>query len=328
MFSIKKKTLLAGIAAISSASLLAGCANVSDGKANDGEFPNKDIQLIVPWQPGGSGDLSARTVASSLEKELGVNIVVENKPGANGSIGYNWLTDQDPDGYKLSVLGMEVATLQYMDYDVNPDDYTYIGQLLEGPGAIAVKTDSPYETLQDLIDAAKEKPGAITYSSPGVGSVWDNPAQGFQDMAGIELKNVPFDGSAPAIQAAAAGDVDFSIDAAGSQKANVDGGKMRYLAVLSEERLETLPDVPTMKELGIDLQNSSFTGIMGPKGMDEEVVKKLSDALEKAVEDPEYKKVIEGANLVPVSRNSEDFTKYINEQAEIHGKWIDLAKAK
>ncbi|MFC0582805.1 tripartite tricarboxylate transporter substrate binding protein [Micrococcoides hystricis] len=325
---MKKKALFAGIAVISSAALLTGCADTGGNTSGDGEYPEKDIRLIVPWQAGGSGDLSARTVAPLLEKELGVNVVVENMPGANGSIAYNWLTDQKPDGYNLSVLGMEVATLQYMDYDVDPANYTFLGELLEGPGAIAVKSDSPFESLQDLIDAAKEKPGSITYSSPGVGSVWDNPAQGFQDIAGIKLKNVPFDGSAPSIQAAAAGDVDFSIDAAGSQKANVDGGKMRYLAVLSEERLETLPDVPTMKELGVDLQNASFTGIMGPKDMDEAVVQKLSDAIDKAVQDPEYKDVIEGSNLVPVSRKSAEFTDFINEQAKVHGEWIDLAKKK
>lgn len=311
--------------------LLSGCAsNSGGGDGGDGDaFPTKDIRLVVPWAAGGSGDLSARTIAPLLEDELGVNVIVENRPGANGSVGYNWLKEQEPDGYNLSMLGAEVATLQFMDYDIKPADYAFLGKILEGPGAIAVKADSPYETLQDLIDAAKAAPGEITYSSPGVGSVWDNPAQGFQELAGIELTNVPFDGSAPSIAAAAAGDVDFSIDAMGSQKAQVDGGELRYLAVLSEERQEDYPDVPTAKEQGVDLQNASFTGLMAPAGTPDDVVQTLSDAISAATQDEDYQSVIEQSNLVPVTDSSaEKFTEFIQAEEERYGPWIELAQSK
>ncbi|MEU3847307.1 tripartite tricarboxylate transporter substrate binding protein [Micrococcus terreus] len=310
--------------------LLSGCAsNSGGGDGGDGDaFPTKDIRLVVPWAAGGSGDLSARTIAPLLEDELGVNVIVENRPGANGSVGYNWLKEQEPDGYNLSMLGAEVVTLQFMDYDIKPADYDFLGQIISGPGAIAVKADSPYQSLQDIIDDAKANPGKVTYSSPGVGSVWDNPAQGFQELAGIELTNVPFDGSAPSVAAAAAGDVSFSIDAVGTQKAQVDGGAMRYIAVLTDERLEELPDVPTAKEEGVDLQNASFTGLMAPAGTPDEVVKTLSDAIVAAAAKPEYQDVISESNLIPVGTSSSDFEAFIQGEEERYGPWIEMAQSK
>lgn len=302
-----------------------GCAA---GASNDeaGEFPSKDIRLVVPWEAGGSGDLSARTLAPKLEDELGVNVIVENRPGANGSVGYNWLAEQDPDGYNMVMVGAEIVTLQYLDYDIDPGNYEFLSQLLSGPGGIAVRTDSPYETLDDLIEDAKARPGEVTYSSPGVGSVWDNPAQGFQELADVDLVNVPFDGSAPSIEAAAAGDVDFSIDAVGSQKAQVDGGDMRYLAVLTEERLEDLPDVPTAKELGVDLQNSSFTGLVVPAGTPEDVVNVLADAIQNAAATDDFQETIEASNLIPEGTSPEEFQEFIKEEDERHGQWIKLAQ--
>jgi len=306
--------------------LFTGCATNAGGGAEGDDFPNEDIRLVVPWEAGGSGDLSARTLAPLLEDELGVNVIVENRPGANGSVGYNWLKEQDPDGYNMVMVGAEIVTLQYLDYDIDPADYEFLSQIISGPGAIAVREDSPYETFDDLVEDAKDRPGEVTYSSPGVGSVWDNPAQGLQEQADIELVNVPFDGSAPSIEAAAAGDVDFSIDAVGSQKAQVDGGDMRYLAVLAEERLDDLPDVPTAKELGIDLQNASFTGLVVPEGTPDDVVDTLSSAIQEATEQDEYKETIESSNLIPVGTSPEEFDEFIQQEDERHGQWIELAQ--
>lgn len=306
---------------------MTGCASGSNS-ASEAEFPTDDIRLTVPWAAGGSGDLTARTIAPLLERELGVEVIVENKPGANGSVAYNWLKDQEPDGYNLSMMGVEVATLQFQDYDIDPANYAPIGQGLAGPGAIAVPTDSPFKTLEDLIEAAKASPGDVTYSSPGVGSVWDSPAQGLQELAGIELTSVPFDGSAPAVAAAAAGDVDFSIDAIGTQKTQVDAGKLRYLAMLTDERDPKNPDVPTAKEAGIELTNASWVGIMAPAGTPDEVVQQLSDAMAKAVEDPEYRKVIENSNLVPTFKDSDEMKEFLESEADRYGPWIALAQGK
>src|SRR5699024_11845663 len=116
-------------------------------------------------------------------EELGVNVRVENRPGANGSVGYNWLKEQDPDGDTMVMVGPEIVTLQYLDYDIDPADYEFLSQSISGPGAIAVREDSPYETFDDLVEDAKDRPGEVTYSSPGVGSVCGNPAQGLQERS-------------------------------------------------------------------------------------------------------------------------------------------------
>lgn len=319
-----RKSIVIGVLGVLS---VTGCASGSSQSSTE-EFPSQDIRLTVPWAPGGSGDLTARTVAPLLEKELGVEVIVENKPGANGSVAYSWLKDQKPDGYNLSMMGVEVATLQFLDYDIDPSNYVPIGLGLAGPGAIAVPVDSPYKSLKDLVADAKANPGKVTYSSPGVGSVWDSPAQGLQELAGIKLTSVPFDGSAPAVAAAAAGDVSFSIDAIGSQKNQVDAGKLRYLAMLTDERNPKNPDVPTAKEEGVDLQNASWTGIMAPAGTPENVVKKLSAAMGKAVEDPEYRKVIENSNLVPTFKDSGEMKVFLDEEVDRYGPWIKLAQSK
>lgn len=327
--SLKLKTRTLPLAALALAGTLAlgACANNAGSRSADvEEFPTEDIRLLVPWAPGGQGDLTARTLAPLLEDELGVSVIVENRPGANGSIGYTWLAEQEPNGYNLSMMGVEVATLQFMDYDVSPEDFVPIGQGIEGPGAIAVPADSPYESLSELLEDAKANPGQLTYSSPGVGSVWDSPARGLQDLAGIELTSVPFDGSAPSIAAAAAGDVTFSIDAMGSQKAQVDGGEMRYLAMLSEERHPDYPDVPTAEEEGVDLQNASWAGIMAPAGTPEEVVKVLSDAMETAVADPGYVKVIEDGNQIPTFRDYQETAELIQSETDRYGPWIEMAQ--
>ncbi|MGW9551163.1 tripartite tricarboxylate transporter substrate binding protein [Citricoccus zhacaiensis] len=327
--SLHPKTRILSLAALALAGTMAlsACAdNAGSQTADVEEFPTTDIRLVVPWQPGGQGDLTARTLAPLLEDELGVSVIVENRPGANGSIGYTWLAEQEPNGYNLSMMGVEVATLQFMDYDVSPDDFVPIGQAIEGPGAIAVPVDSPYESLSELIEDAKANPGKLTYSSPGVGSVWDSPARGLQDLAGIALTSVPYDGSAPSIAAAAAGDVTFSIDAMGSQKAQVDGGEMRYLAMLSEERHPDYPDVPTAQEEGVDLQNASWAGIMAPAGTPDEVVKVLSDAMGVAVQDPGYTKVIEDGNQIPTFRDYEETAALIQSEADRYGPWIEMAQ--
>lgn len=325
-----KKTILRSAALLAAGLLtVTGCASNSKADAaGGGEYPSKDVRLIVPWAAGGSGDLTARTLAPLLEKDLGVNVIVENKPGANGSVAYNWLAEQKPDGYNLSLMGVEVATLQFMDYDIKPENYAPIGQGLAGPGAIAVPVDSPYKSLEDLINdaKAKAKPGKLTFSSPGIGSVWDSPAAGLQQLADIKLTSVPFDGSAPAIAAAAANKVDFSIDAIGSQKVQVDGGHLRYLAMLTDERDPNNPDVPTAKEAGVDLQNASWVGVMAPKDTPTEVVEKLSAAMEKATQDEGYKKVITSSNLVPTFKNSTEMATFIQDEAKRYGPWIEFAK--
>jgi|SRR5690625_184841 len=301
--------------------LMAGCASGSSNA--DIDFPAEDIHLVVPWDAGGDGDLTARTLAPLMEDELGVNIIVENRPGANGSVGYTWLLDQKADGYTISMAGPEVATLQFQDYEIDPEDYAFIGQGISGPGAVAVPADSPYETLDELLEAGAEAPDEISFSSPGVGSVWDLATQRLIAESDAEFSSIPFDGSAPAVHAASSGHVDFTTSAIGLLGPQVDGGEMRFLAMLTEERLEDYPDVPTAKELGVDVEHATWVGMMAPAETPDEVVEVLSDAMRTAVEDEEFQDTMINADIIPLSRTSSEMDEFVLEQAEISRPLFD-----
>lgn len=309
------RTLTLALFAIGATAALGLTACASSAGEASGEFPSEDIRLVVPWDAGGDGDLTARTLAPLLEDELGVNVIVENRPGANGSIGYQWVLDQPADGYSISMMGPEVSTLQFQDYDISPENYSFVGQGASGPGAIAVPADSPFETLDDLIDAAEEAPGELTYSSPGTGSVWDLATHKVMAATDTEMQGVPFDGSAPSVQAAAAGHVDFAANAIGLIGPQVDGGKMRFLAMLTEDRVDDYPDVPTASELGVDVEHATWIGMMVPKETPAEVTATLSDAMAAAVESDNFVETMTNANLVPLQRSNPEMDEYVREQA-------------
>lgn len=300
---------------------MVGCASGSNSANTD--FPAKDIHLVVPWDAGGDGDLTARTLAPLMEEELGVNIIVENRPGANGSVGYTWLLDQKADGYTISMAGPEVATLQFQDYEIDPKNYAFIGQGISGPGAIAVPANSPYETLDELLEAGVSNPGEISFSSPGVGSVWDLATQRIIEESSAEFSSIPFDGSAPAVHAASSGHVDFTTSAIGLLGPQVEGGEMRFLAMLTEERLDDYPDVPTAKELGIDVEHSTWVGMMAPAETPDEVVEVLSDAMSTAVENEEFQDTMTNADIIPLNRPSSEMDEFVLEQADINRPLFD-----
>lgn len=305
-------TLILGAAALG----LTGCAsgNGSDSSAA-ADFPSEDITLVVPWDAGGDGDLTARTLAPLMEEELGVDIIVENRPGANGSIGYEYLLEQPADGTTISMMGPEVSTLQFQDYAVDPEDYSFVGQGISGPGAIAVPADSPHDSLDDLLEAAREAPGELTYSSPGAGSVWDLAAYKVMEATDTTMQNVPFDGSGPSVQAASSGHVDFTVNAIGLIGPEVEGGNMRFLAMLTEERNEDFPDVPTATELGSEIEHATWVGMMVPRETPDEITETLSDAMTRAVESDTFVDTITNANLVPLNRPFPEMNDFVLEQA-------------
>lgn len=321
-----RKTLISALALSAAAALaLAGCANKSDADSagGDSEFPTKNITLVVPWNPGGDGDLSARTLAGIMEDELGVSIIVENRPGANGSIGFQTVKDAKPDGYTISMGSMESATLQFQDYDIKPEDFTFLGQASRSPGAIAVHVDEPYNTLDEMIAYAKANPGKLTYGTPGTGSVWDLPAHILMQEAGIEMQDVPFDGSAPSVAAAAAGHVNLTLNPIGLIAPHVEAGNMKFIAMLTDERHPDFPEVETATEAGYPIVHAAWVGMKVPAGTPEAVVTKLSDALLVGVESAEFKKVLDQANMIPTPRPFPEMDAYVLELAETFAPLYD-----
>lgn len=301
---------------------LAATGCVSAGSTDGGAFPEKNIHVSVPWAAGGGGDLNARTLAPILEEKLGVEVIIENRPGASGSVGMKWLETQPSDGYNVSFVGAELASLQHLGYDITPKSFAPIAQIISVDCAIAVPANSEYKTLQDLIDAAKKAPGKVSYSNPGPGSIYEGTGIGFQNAAGIELASVPFDGSAPAVTAAVGGQVNVVIDNVGNIGPQVDSGALRYLAVFTDERREDLADVPTAKEQGVELVNASWNGIVAPNETPKEVVTALTTAFEEALSDQRFvehsKKTLQDVTY----RNPEEMGTYLEEQADLYGKWF------
>ena len=300
----------AGIAAASIA--LAGCTPVSEDDTN---YPENDIRLIIQADAGGGSDLSSRALAAELENELGVSVIPENMPGASGAIAMEYVGDQPADGYTIGFAPVEVAMLNTtQNANVLPENYTFIGQIMLAPGVISVGADSPYETLEDLIEAGQE--GSITVANSGAGSIWEAAALGINELSGTQFTPVAYDGGAPAVAAAASGEADAAVSGGG--EAIAQGDAVRILGVMHDERLDSLPDVPTFQEAtGEDIQFGGWGGIYTAADVPEEVRTVLEGAVANAVESESYQEFQDNAGNLVVYRDSEEFTTFVNEQFDL-----------
>ena len=252
------------------------------------EYPEKPVEVIVGYSAGGGTDVMARTVAQFLEKELNGSVVVKNMPGAGGQIGFTEVAKAAPDGYTLGTFNLPAALAlthdRDADYDVN--SYTYLANFVEDPNTITVAASSPFQTLGELLDAAKADPGAITLGLSSLGGNDHFGANMIAAAAGAEFTLVPFKGASNARTAIMGGHVAGGTMTLGQTTNFPD--ELRVLAVLAGERSPFRPDVPTAKELGFDVQMSSLRGIVAPAGMDEAMADQLRAALTAVNENPEF----------------------------------------
>jgi tripartite-type tricarboxylate transporter receptor subunit TctC len=280
-----------------------------------GAYPNRPITLVVPWPAGGSTDRHLRTLAEIAGKHLGQNIIVENKPGAGGTLGPSTVAQTaKPDGYTITQYPLGLLRIPHMQkvawHPLN--DFTHIIGVSGYTFGFTVRADSPYKTFNDYIEAARKQPGKLDYGSTGIGS---SPHLLMEEVAGnakVQLTHVPFKGNADLQQALLGGHVQAQSDATGWDKF-VDGGQMRLLVTFGEQRTKRWPDVPTAKDLGYGVVSSSPYGIAGPKGMEPAVVKTLHDAFKKAMEDPKHLEVLAQLNQEVWYRNGEDYAAWARE---------------
>lgn len=278
-------------------------------------YPSKAITLIVPWPAGGSTDRHMRLLAELAGKQLGQNIIIENKPGGGGTLGPGTMAmTAKPDGYTIAQfpLGMlRIPHMQKMQWDPLKD-FTYIVGVSGYTFGFTVRADSPYKTFKDYIEAARKEPGKIDYGSTGAGSSPHLLMEELALNAKVQLNHVPFKGNADLQQALLGGHVMAQSDATGWDKF-VDGGQMRLLVTFGEKRTKRWPNVPTAKELGYGVVSQSPYGLVGPKGMDPAVVKTLHDAFKKAMDDPKHLEVLEQLNQDLWYRSGEDYAKWAAE---------------
>jgi tripartite-type tricarboxylate transporter receptor subunit TctC len=278
-------------------------------------WPARPIRLICPWPAGGATDAVMRTLADSAGKALGGQFVVENKPGASGTLGANELVGARPDGYTLSQIHIGVVRqphLQKMQFDPLKD-FTYVACLTGYTFGLVVRSDSPIKTLKDMVDYAKANPGKFTYGSPGSGTTPHFAVEEFAFKAGIKLQHVPFKGFADGMQSMLGGHTMSHSDSTG-WASHVDAGTARLLATYGSKRTRRWPQVATLQELGYETVSDSPYGIGAPKGMEPAVTRRLQDAFRKTLEDPAVLAAFEKYDQSVIYMNTDDYTRYMTDQ--------------
>jgi tripartite-type tricarboxylate transporter receptor subunit TctC len=290
-------------------------------------LPSGTVRMVVPYNPGGITDILARGLSQPMTAILGHTVVIENRAGANGSIGATLVARSPADGLTLLVgvtdtHAVNPAAMRNLPY-VPERDFEPVNLITRVPLALAVgPSQRNIADLRSFIAAAKERPGALTHSSWGVGSTSQIAMLRIGEAAGIELLHVPFTGAAPAAQALAAGQVDSMILPAGAAEALARDGNVRVLATLSPDRLALLPTVPTLQEQGVNLSTSIFQGIFAPARTPVPVITLLNQAVAQALQSPGMLEILRGQASLPESMSPQQLASLVAEDQEAWGRVI------
>jgi tripartite-type tricarboxylate transporter receptor subunit TctC len=280
-------------------------------------FPDKSIKFLVPWPPGGATDQVARILAIPLTKELGVSVFVENKGGAGGNIGTQAFVQEKPDGYSIlmatsstNAAGPHLFANQGFDA---AKDFTPVVLVCTIPNIMVVPESSSWNSMKDLIADAKQNPGKFTYGSAGIGASQHLAGAQFKTVTGLDIRHVPYKGSGPAALDLMAGHIGMMLDT-GSLN-NIKAGKLKALGIAADKRIPELPNVPTMKEVGVPMVANAWYGVMLPAGAPKDITEKLNAAFNKVLKDPEVRKTLQGIGAQIDGGSVVDFTKF--SQSEI-----------
>ena len=291
-------------------------------------YPARPIRLIVPQSPGGTVDLTARLFAERLRSALNATIVVENRPGASGAIGSDFVAHAAPDGYTLLAASTNTHTmLPHVQASVPYDalrDFAPIANLVYTTSIVAVTRSLPVYTLSELIAYARAYPGKLNYASTGVGSSNHIDTELFKSLVHIDLVHIPYRGPTQAVEALASGEVQVELLAIGNSLGLVEAGLVRPLAVLSDQRSSLLPDVPTAAEAGLrELKVRFWVGLVAPAGTPSEVISVLNEALQRSLETRDVREWIASRGLEPAGGSPSEFAKEIRAD---YTRWGDVIK--
>ncbi|MBI9096510.1 MAG: tripartite tricarboxylate transporter substrate binding protein [Sphaerochaeta sp.] len=277
-------------------------------------YPSRNVRVIIPWSVGGMTDVLTRPIASALEKEFGVPFVVENKPGGGGVVGSLEIENAKADGYVIGTTSMSTVSAKYVS-PMYPDIHNVklISQVITIPATVTVSANSPFRTVQELIEYAKANPGKLKNSNSGTGASAHIYASYFEALAGIKMNHIPYPAYAEAITALLGDHVDLTNIPLPDVAPHVDAGKLRLLAIASAERHPSYPDVPTLKELGINAVMGNYSGFVAPKGTDPAQVETIDKAIGKVMQDPKIRKFLIDAGYQPVYLNAQDFAQVITD---------------
>jgi tripartite-type tricarboxylate transporter receptor subunit TctC len=307
---------LAGAAAVASTALC--------GAPAQAEYPERPITIIVPWGAGGGTDATGRILASMMEKELGVPVSVVNRTGGSGVVGHSAIATAPPDGYTLGVVTVEINMMHWQGLtDLTYEDYTPLALYNADAAGLQVRADSEWDSAQAVLDAIKASPGQYKASGTGQGGIWHLALAGMleeADTAPDAAPWVPSQGAAPGLQDLVAGGVDIVTCSVPEAQALLEAGRVKSLAVMSEERNPAFPEVPTLKEAtGLDWTVAAWRGIAGPKGMPQEVSDKIVPLLKQIWEGQEFRDFMAERGFGVVWRDPEGFEQWMAESDESLG---------
>ena len=290
------------------------------------EYPERPIEMVVAYSTGGGTDVAARTLAPFIERYLGndASIVIVNRPGAGGEIGFTALGLSDPDGYTIGFINLPTIITVPISRDTRykMEDIQAISGVVYDPGAFSVRPGSEFTTLDQLVAYARENPRAVTYATSGVGGDDHLAALQFSRIAGIEMIHVPFPGAGEVRAAVLGGHITMAAMNISEAIELVEQGKLISLGQMGEERWEGAPEVPTFKEQGYDVIMGSNRGIGAPAGIPEDVLNALQKAIASAVQDPEFLEAAARQNLPLAYQNAADFQSYLNDlTADLQQIW-------
>ena len=283
-------------------------------------YPSRPISIVNPFPPGGIADLTARPLAASFERLLKQPVVVVNKAGAAGAVGAQFASVAKPDGYTLLIALVSISSTPEVDKlfgrpaTYTRDQFVGIARLNADPPVLAV--NGPWKTLKELVDDAKKRPGEITFASSGPYGASHLPLEMFLQAAGLKMRHLPTTGGAPATTAVLGGHAQLWASPPALAAPHIEAGKMRALATWGATRLAAFPDVPTLKELGYDVEYYIWTGLFAPRGAPANVIQTLRDATRKAVEDPEFKSSMDKAKTPVSYQDADEFKAFWDRDAQ------------
>ena len=294
-----------------------------------GSWPTRSITMIVPFPPGGLADLVARPVAEAMSRELGQPVVIENKAGAGGGIGMSLVAKSKPDGYTMVMALSSLTVLPEADVVLGRapmfglNDLRPVARYTADPTVLAVRAESPWKSVQEFVDDARKRPGAINYGSSGNYGTMHVPMEILAQVSGSKLTHIPFTGAGPAVVALLGGQIDAVSTGPATVLQHVKAGKLRVLGHWGNGKLASMPEVTSLKDAGFNAEYAQWSGLFIPSATPEPVAQRIRAAARTAAQDAKVREVISGAGSPVQFQDSPDFEKYVQADAK---RMVDVVK--